>query len=217
VEPIDLETYSGEWIEWTEAELNEIPTEKWLFYCEGTRAFPRLSPELERMKPGSPGWDTARPIVAAAYKDARRRSHPHKDFALGAMAMDRNGAVTLTPRFPETMQVDAERRTVTFVCLKRPCNFRQAISLDRLIVTMSQTATRCERMTDEGPDDYRPMRWSRRRIPVWDYLTLEPSGEIGDEKRDIHTALEIYVKEYTTRRKPERVVMRDGTLIMELP
>lgn len=141
-----------EWIEWTEAELDECPDERWRFECRGIGKGYQLHKIPD--KKGSK-WIT------------------HKTFKLGKGSVDRDGNVVLEPRFDDTMHVDVEHKTVTFTCHHGLCTLNHTLGIDKFITIMTQTFYRATYAV-EG----RPVRYPSRLVDVAEVFA--PSNVVDD-------------------------------------
>lgn len=198
-----------EWIEWSEAELDAVPVEEWTLYCGGTHYIMQTP---ERFTPRATG-------IAARLREieqinSHKESHRHAPQTLGKVRMDRDGQVTIIAR-PRTFFVNPDRRQVEISCSRRDCRYRQTVSLDNLIVTLTQTHIRMDVFDPADPDDS-PARVAKQKVNAWSTFSLEPSTG-STSFRGTEDEIQWHLSEYATRRKPEIVANDRGDVRMILP
>lgn len=188
-----------EWIEWTDAELDEVPVERWEFECRG---------QGKRFQKHTFSFDKG------------NQYSTHKTFKLGKLTVEREGHVIIEPRFTDVMHVDPERATITFTCKRPDCAMRFEIKIEKIVIMLSQTMDRCGREVGvqygepgwpEG-SEYRPMRLPRQIVDVADtlassHVVSEGDGEWWQEK------YAYFLAEYKKRPRTVTVKTRNGDRI----
>jgi len=199
-----------EWTEWYNwrgsAYRDDSPEVRFMIVCEGSH--PTSFTNYYEI-------DEAASLVSPAEYAEYLKEIPkvHGPFLMGSVTIDREGQVTIRPRYRETMVVDAADRKITLRCRCRTdrgeCKYQQVLTIDHLIVALTQINGVHPDIRMDDKDPALVSTWS-----VSEHL-------VGAMDEDLQAEYEVKKRQaiaaYRVRRKPEIVTDKKGQVLAVLP